>query len=91
LKVTGADDFYFWGTHGGAQLDLLLFKNGKRFGFEFKCNDAPRMTKSIKIAKQDLNLEKIFIVYPGIKSYLSDHNTLVISLININSAKIFRE
>jgi uncharacterized protein len=91
LKVTGADDFYFWGTHGGAELDLLLFKNGKRFGFEFKCNDAPSITKSIEIAKQDLNLEKVFIIYPGIKSYPLDHNTFVISLKNINSSEILRQ
>jgi len=91
LKVTGAENFYFWGTHGGAELDLLLFKSGKRFGFEFKCNDAPRMTKSIKIAQQDLNLEKVFIIYPGIKSYPLDHNTVVISLKNINSSEILRQ
>ncbi len=90
LKVTGAENFYFWGTHGGAELDLLLFKSGKRFGFEFKCNDAPRMTKSIKIAQQDLNLEKVFIIYPGIKSYPLDHNSFVIPLKDINSSEIFR-
>ena len=91
LKVTDAEDFYFWGTHGGAELDLLLFKNGKRYGFEFKCNDAPRMTKSIKIAQQDLNLEKVLIIYPGIKSYPLDHNTFVIPLKDINSSEIFRQ
>ncbi len=91
MKVTDAEDFYFWGTHGGAKLDLLLFKNGKRYGFEFKCNDAPRMTKSIKIAQQDLNLEKVLIIYPGIKSYPLDHNTFVIPLKDINSSEIFRQ
>ncbi|MEA3436888.1 MAG: hypothetical protein U9R43_10525 [Thermodesulfobacteriota bacterium] len=62
-------------THGGAELDLLLFKNGKRFGFELKGNDAPRITKSIKIAQQDLNLKKVFIIYPGIKRSVSDEST----------------
>lgn len=83
--------FYFWGTHGGAELNLLLFKSGKRFGFEFKCNYTPRMTRSIKIAKQDLNLEKIFIIYPGKKSYPLDHNTFVIPLKDINSSEILQK
>src|SRR3990167_3860553 len=41
---------YFWQTHGEAELDLLIFKQGKRLGFEFKYSAAPRLTKSMKIA-----------------------------------------
>ncbi|MBW2606216.1 MAG: hypothetical protein JRD05_01135 [Deltaproteobacteria bacterium] len=49
------------------------------------------MTKSIKIAQQDLNLEKVFIIYPGIKSYPLDHNTFVIPLKDVNSSEILRQ
>jgi len=49
------------------------------------------MTNSIKIAQQDLNLEKVFITYPGIKSYSLDHNTFVIPLKDINSSEILRK
>jgi hypothetical protein len=69
LAVTGIDDAYFWGTHAGAELDLLLLRQGKRFGVEFKFSDAPSLTKSLRIALADLKLERIWIVYPGAESY----------------------
>ncbi len=69
LEVTGAEQTYFWGTHAGAELDLLLLRGGKRYGVEFKCNEAPAMTKSMHVALQDLKLEKIWIVYPGKHSF----------------------
>lgn len=80
LSVPAAQDAYFWATHGGAELDLLLFRNGKRIGFEFKCSDAPRMTKSIQTAVRDLNLHRVFVVYPGAKSYLIDRKATVVSI-----------
>lgn len=69
LRVTGDRDAYFWHTQGGAELDLLVFVNGQRFGFEFKYADAPALTKSLVVAHADLKLERVFIVYPGRKSY----------------------
>ncbi len=65
MAVAGDRDAYFWATQGGAELDLLLFRRGKRWGVEFKCSDAPAMTKSMHMALSDLNLEKLWIVYPG--------------------------
>ena len=41
---------YFWATHAGAELDLLVLRNGKRVGIEFKHSDAPTLTKSMHIA-----------------------------------------
>lgn len=58
-------DCYFWGTSNEAELDLLVFKNGKRIGFEFKYTDSPRITKSMQIAMQDLKLDHLFLIYPG--------------------------
>jgi len=58
-------DIYFWSTSNDAELDLLIFKNGKRFGFEFKYCDAPRISKSMHIALQDLKLDHLFIIFPG--------------------------
>jgi hypothetical protein len=54
---------------GGAELDLLLFRNGKRLGFEFKCSDAPTLTKSMHIVLADLVLHRLFVVYPGKDRY----------------------
>ena len=69
LSVTGAADAFHWRTHAGAKLDLMLIRRGKRYGFEFKCADAPRMTKSLGIALGDLGLEQAWIVYPGAERY----------------------
>lgn len=70
LAIEGfAENAYFWGTQRGAKLDLLLFYHGKAIGFEFKCSDAPSMTKSMHVALHDLNLEVLYVVYPGLESY----------------------
>ncbi|MFZ2955645.1 MAG: ATP-binding protein [Candidatus Ozemobacteraceae bacterium] len=62
------DEIYFWATHNGAELDLLVLKDGKKYGFECKRSDKPSITPSIRIALEDLALEHVFIVYPGKKS-----------------------
>ncbi len=69
LSFLGSDEAYFWSTHRGAELDLLLFRNGMRWGFEFKCSDAPSMTKSMHIALNDLSLDRLFVIYPGKDRY----------------------
>mgnify|MGYP001613505899 CR=1 FL=1 len=56
---------YFWATHAGAELDLLIMRDGKRWGFEFKVSEAPAVTKSMHIALRDLKLRRLFVVYPG--------------------------
>lgn len=56
---------YFWGTHAGAELDLLIDRDGKRWGFEFKVSEAPSVTKSMRIALKDLKLQRLWVVYPG--------------------------
>lgn len=69
LAWTGDHNVFFWGTHRGAELDLMVLRHGKRYGFEFKCADAPAMTKSLHIAIKDLNLNHAWIVYPGNRRY----------------------
>lgn len=68
LKVDH-EDCYFWATHANAELDLLVFKEGKRLGFEFKYADAPKKTKSMTIAMEDLNLDSLTVICPGKVSY----------------------
>ena len=60
---------YFWGTHNGAELDLLLLERGKRLGFEIKYSDAPRVTPSMRIAMEELGLHRLTVLYPGNRSY----------------------
>jgi predicted AAA+ superfamily ATPase len=65
LRITAPDAAYFWATHGGAELDLLMTKGTGRVGVEFKRVDAPRMTSSMRIAISDLKLDALYVVYPG--------------------------
>jgi predicted AAA+ superfamily ATPase len=69
LAATGSQSAYYWATHGGAELDLMLIIRGKRFGFEFKHSDAPGTTKSMHTSLKDLALEHLWVVYPGSDSY----------------------
>jgi len=62
-------DTYFWSTHAGAELDLFLLTGGKRIGFEFKFNDSPSTTKSMRIALADLKLDHLWVVHPGSRRY----------------------
>ena len=62
-------DCYFWATHAHAELDLLIFKGGKRLGFEIKYTDSPKVTKSMLIALADLQIDELVLIYPGNKSF----------------------
>jgi uncharacterized protein len=76
LSRFGEDDAYFWSTQTGAEVDLMLIRHGKRWGFEFKGSDAPGTTKSMHIALQDLGLEHLWVIYPGTMRYaLTDRIT----------------
>jgi len=83
LGLTRERDAYFWATHGGAEIDLLLFRRAKRFGFEFKYGDAPGMTRSMHITLEDLNLERLFVVYPGKSSYPLQDRVEVLSILEL--------
>ncbi len=69
LRVVNAGQVFFWATHQGAELDLLLIKDGKRFGVQMKRQDAPGLTPSMRIAVQDLALRHLTVLYPGNQSY----------------------
>lgn len=69
LRIARPDEAYFWATHAGAELDLLMFKNGRPVGVEFKRSDAPHLTPSMRIAMQDLALDALYVVYPGDRTY----------------------
>jgi len=59
------EEVYFWGTQAGAELDLLFVRDGKKIGYEFKYTDQPKITPSMQIAIHDLNLDHLFVIYPG--------------------------
>lgn len=83
LALLHTREAYFWGTHQGAELDLLIMHRGKRYGFEMKLTDAPTMTKSMHVAHEDLKLERLFVVYPGTKSWTMGEKTEAVSILDL--------
>ncbi len=67
LKVD-PEDCYFWATHSGAELDLLIIKGTERHGYEFKFSKTPELTKSMRIAYEELQLTSLTVIYPGDKT-----------------------
>lgn len=80
LHVCGDRDAYFWGTHNGAELDLLVRHGGRRLGFEFKFSDQPGTTKSMRIALQDLAMDHLYLVHPGEHTFPLDESITAIPL-----------
>jgi len=87
LKALRPDEAYFWATHQGAELDLLLFKHGRRIGIECKRADAPTFTPSMHIALADLKLDELRVVYPGKKRYTLTKKVEVVPLAELVDAK----
>jgi len=78
LRALVPEEAYFWATHNGAEIDLVLLHQGQRYGVECKRTDVPRMTPSLRIALSDLELTHAWVVYPGNKSYpLADKVTAI--------------
>jgi predicted AAA+ superfamily ATPase len=73
-------DAYFWATHAGAELDLMVTIKGKRYGFEFKYADAPGRKRSMHVAIEDLGLEHLWVIYPGDQKYPLDEKITAIPL-----------
>jgi hypothetical protein len=70
---TRPEECYFWRTHAGAELDLLVVSGGHRFGFEIKRTSAPQVTPSMRAALSDLKLARLDVVHAGDRTFpLSD-------------------
>ena len=83
VNAFDAPGSYFWATHGGAELDLLVMRGGKRYGFECKLADAPGTTRSMRVALNDLELEHLWVVYPGDEAYPLDDRISVLPIAGI--------
>lgn len=62
-------DACFWGSPSGTEVDLVVPRGGKLYGFEFKYSDAPTSTKSMQVARTELELERLDVVYPGSREF----------------------
>ncbi len=79
LRAMEPDQSYFWATHQGAELDLLLLRGSRRVGVEIKRGDAPSLTPSMRIALDDLRLNKLWVIYPGQQRYNLNEKVTAIS------------
>ena len=74
LMTVNHDESFFWATHQGAEIDLVLRRGSELLGVECKRTDAPRMTPSIRVALKDLNLARVAVLYPGSKRFpIAEH------------------
>jgi predicted AAA+ superfamily ATPase len=69
LRSVRPPEAYYWATHTGAELDLLFMHRGRRYGVEFKLNEAPTATRSMHTAIDDLKLTHLWVVYPGVEPF----------------------
>src|SRR5271169_1975401 len=96
LKALNPDEAYYWATHQGAEIDLVLFKHGRRLAIECKRKDAPTLTNSMRTALNDLKLDRLVVVYPGERRYALADGVEVIPLVELvaargNSASLFKK
>jgi predicted AAA+ superfamily ATPase len=69
LATEPHDGAWFWATHQGAEIDLVLRRGDRLLGIECKRADAPKLTPSIRMALEELGLERVAVIYPGAKRY----------------------
>ena len=78
LQVVKPEGAFFWATHTGAELDLLILKGGRRYGVEMKRQYAPRLTPSMRVALEDLALTRLTVLYPGARRYALTERIMVV-------------
>lgn len=91
LAVEQPDEAFFWATHQGAEIDLIMKKNGRLLGVECKRTDTPRVTPSMRTALTDLGLDAIAVVYPGSKRFLLNEQIEAVPLSALTHEGIFAE
>lgn len=71
IRVLGLreEECFNYAVHSGDKMDLVVERGTYRYGFEFKAGDSPGSTDSMRNSIRDLALEKVFVIYPGEKSY----------------------
>jgi predicted AAA+ superfamily ATPase len=87
IQARQPDQIWFYAVHSGSELDLLMEWRGKRIGVEFKRADAPTATRSMHLAVTDLELDELWVVYPGSRSYALDDKITVRPLLDCIQAE----
>jgi predicted AAA+ superfamily ATPase len=63
------EECFFWATHTGAELDMLVVRGGERRAFEIKRTSSPRVTPSMRNALEDLRLDGIDVIHAGDRTF----------------------
>lgn len=87
MQILHPNAEYFWGTHAGAELDLVFQSGGNRYGIEIKFNEAPTLTPSMRIASSELSLEHLWIIYPGNETYPVMKNITALPFKNLETIR----
>ncbi|MEI9477172.1 MAG: ATP-binding protein [Deltaproteobacteria bacterium] len=69
LQILNPSEAFFWATYQGVEIDLFFLLRGRRYGVEFKFNEAPKVAKSMHVALETLALDHLWIIYPGKHKY----------------------
>lgn len=85
LRIFQPRAAYFYSIHSGSELDLFFVHNGKRIGVEFKRVDAPKTSRSIRIAIKDLKLDRLYVIYPGSRSFALDAKIRAVPLTHVRN------
>ena len=74
IQILGKDELhcYFWATHGGAEIDFVVIEKGSLRGFEIKRTSSPKITPSMRIAVEDLNLSQLDVIHAGARTFQLD-------------------
>ncbi len=83
LKAEWHECFY-WRTHAGAELDLLVVRGRTRRGFEFKRTTAPSVTPSMRQALEDLKLSSLDVIHAGTETYPLARSIRAVPLARLN-------
>lgn len=81
IRAEQPEEVWFYAVHSGCELDLLMMRGGRRIGVEIKRADAPVLTRSMQIARHDLKLDELWVIYPGTRTYALADNVIVRPLV----------
>lgn len=74
---------FFWSTHAGAELDLLVVRGRTRLGFEIKRTTAPQVTPSMRHALADLKLNRLDVIHAGDTTFALAKNIRAVSIVRL--------
>jgi predicted AAA+ superfamily ATPase len=79
LLAVESDQCFFWATEQGAELDFLVIRGGRRWGFEIKRTTTPTITRSMRSALTDLKLDRLWVIHAGDSTFALSRDVTAVS------------